>query len=80
LAVAFVSFYLGDKKVSETIPTAVTPNAASRLGTVSLNFNIKLSKLTPGEYTCQVTVLDPSAQKAAFGKPPFGLSLDPQYF
>jgi len=71
--VAFVSFYLGNKKVFETIPTAVTPNAASRLGTVPLNFNIRLNKLTPGEYNCQVTVLDPSARKAAFWQAPIRL-------
>jgi hypothetical protein len=29
-----------------------------------------MSKLPPGKYTCQVTVLDPKDQKAAFWQAP----------
>ena len=71
--VAFVSFYLADKKVFETTPTAITPNAASRLGTMPLNFDIGLSHLSPGEYDCQVTVLDPTTRKATFWQAPIRL-------
>jgi hypothetical protein len=38
---------------------AVTPAATNRLGTVPLSFSIGLNQLPPGEYDCQVTVLDP---------------------
>jgi hypothetical protein len=31
-----------------------------------LRFTVPLNALTPGEYTCQVTVLNPTGQKAAF--------------
>ena len=31
---------------------------------------MSLAKLPPGEYTCQVTVLDPNDQKAAFWQAP----------
>jgi hypothetical protein len=38
-----------------------------------LRFSLSLAKLTPGEYTCQVTVLDPTGQKAAFWQAPIML-------
>ena len=37
---------------------------------VPLRFSLSLSKLPPGEYNCQVTVLDPTSQKAAFWQAP----------
>jgi VWFA-related protein len=64
--VAFVSFYQGQKKVFETQPMAVTPASTSRLGTVPLSFNIGLNQLPPGQYDCQVTVLDPADMKGTF--------------
>jgi hypothetical protein len=64
--VAFVSFYQGQTKVFETQPMAVTPTAASRLGTVPLSFSIGLNQLPAGEYDCQVTVLDPTDTKGTF--------------
>ena len=42
----------------------------SRLQTVPLMFTFPLEKLDPGEYNCQVTVLDPEGQKAAFWQAP----------
>jgi hypothetical protein len=68
--VAFVSFYRGGAKVFETQPQAVTPGAATRLGTVALNFSIGLSELPPGEYDCQVNVIDPAGQKGTFWQAP----------
>jgi VWFA-related protein len=68
--VAFVSFYNGQTKVFETQPVAVTPDAASRLGVVPLNFTIGLSQLPPGQYDCQVTVLDPTDKKGTFWEAP----------
>jgi hypothetical protein len=64
--VAFVSFYQGQKKVFETQPVAVTPVATNRLGAVPLSFSIGLNQLPPGEYDCQVTVLDPAGVKGTF--------------
>jgi VWFA-related protein len=64
--VAFVSFYQGQTKVFETQPMAVTPAATSRLGTVPLSFSIGLNQLPPGEYDCQVTILDPTDTKGTF--------------
>ena len=31
-----------------------------------MKFSVPLAKLQPGRYTCQVSVLDPGAQKFAF--------------
>jgi len=35
-----------------------------------LRFDLSLDPLPAGEYNCQVTVLDPSGQKAAFWQAP----------
>ena len=40
------------------------------LKTVPLKFSLALNKLPPGRYNCQVTVLDPTGQKAAFWQAP----------
>lgn len=68
--VAFVSFYQGQKKVFETQPVAVTSASTSRLGAVPLSFSIGLNQLVPGQYDCQVTVLDPSGMKGTFWQAP----------
>ena len=38
--------------------------------TMPLAFDIPLNNLPPGAYNCQVTVLDPSGNKAAFWQAP----------
>ncbi|HUN82777.1 MAG TPA: VWA domain-containing protein [Terracidiphilus sp.] len=64
--VAFVSLYRDQKKAFDSSPVAVTPEAGSRLGVVPLRFSIKLGDLAPGEYQCEITVIDPSGRRAAF--------------
>ncbi len=68
--VAFVTFYRGQTKAFETAPLSVTEGLANKLRTIPLKFSLSLAKLPPGEYTCQVTVLDPASQKAAFWQAP----------
>jgi hypothetical protein len=68
--VAFVSFYRGQEKVFETQPLAALPDASNRLGVVPLRFVVPLNSLSPGEYNCQVTVLNPAGQKGAFWRAP----------
>jgi hypothetical protein len=63
---AFVSLYQGNTKAYESQPIAVVPQSGSRLGLTPLNFNIDIHALTPGEYQCQVAVLDPSTSKVTF--------------
>ncbi|MGP8252816.1 MAG: VWA domain-containing protein [Terracidiphilus sp.] len=71
---AFVSLYRGDTKVYETSPTAIAPSTASRLGTMPLSFNLGVNGLEPGPYECQVTILDPSTQKANYWRAPIVLA------
>jgi hypothetical protein len=68
--VAFVTFYRDQSKVFETPPRSVTEGLNNRLKTMPLRFDVSLDQLPPGAYTCQVTVLDPAGQKAAFWQAP----------
>jgi VWFA-related protein len=67
---AYVSFYRDQKMAMETPPIAVTPEPATRLGVVPLNFQVALGKLSPGEYQCQVSVIDPAGHRAGFWRGP----------
>jgi len=67
---AFVSLYRDGNRVFDTPPTAIEPSATSRLGTMPLTFNLGVNGLPPGQYDCQVTVLDPATQKANFWRAP----------
>jgi VWFA-related protein len=68
--VAFVTFYRGQAKAFETAPLQVSEALTNRLKTMPLKFSLPLGKLSLGAYTCQVTVLNPAAQKAAFWQAP----------
>jgi VWFA-related protein len=68
--VAFVTFYRGQTKAFETPPLPVTEGLSTKLKTVPLRFSLALNKLPAGRYNCQVTVLDPNGQKAAFWQAP----------
>ena len=63
---AFVSLYQDGKKLFETPPQSVVPSLTNRLGTMSLNFDLGVDELPRGSYDCQVTVVDPSTQKATY--------------
>lgn len=65
----FVTLYRANIKTFETTPTAIVP-AATQLGTMPLTFTLNIDRLPPGQYDCQVTVLDPSASKATFWRTP----------
>ena len=68
--VAFVSFYRTQAMAFETPPVRVSDGLDNRLRTTPLEFSVPLSGLAPGKYDCQVTVLDPGGQKAAFWQAP----------
>jgi VWFA-related protein len=74
--VAFVSFYRGEVKAFETEPLSVTGGPGgpggldARTKAVPLRFSLPLERFAPGRYDCQVTVLDPAAQKVAFWRAP----------
>jgi VWFA-related protein len=67
---AFVTLYANGSEALRTQPIAVAPNSATRLGITPLNFDVSASNLKPGQYECQVTVLDPATGKAAFWRAP----------
>ena len=67
---AFVTLYINGSEAFKTQPIAVAPNPATRLGITPLNFDVSASNLQPGQYDCQVTVLDPASGKAAFWRAP----------
>jgi hypothetical protein len=71
---AFITLYSKGAEAFRSQPIAVSPNPATRLGVTPLNFNVSAAGLKPGEYECQVTVLDPSTSKAAFWRAPIVIS------
>jgi VWFA-related protein len=68
--VATVSFYRGKVKAFETDPLQVTDGLNAKSKALPVRFSVPLGKLAPGRYTCQVSVLDPGAQKMAFWRAP----------
>ena len=67
---AFVSFFKNGTKAFETPVQAVTDGLDMKTKALPLRFAVPLTKLEPGEYVVQVTVLDPTGQKAAFWQAP----------
>ena len=63
---AYVSFYREGKKMLEVQPVQVPALTTNKLGTTPVSFRIGMGKLAAGEYQCQVTVLDPGGNRAAF--------------
>jgi hypothetical protein len=71
--VAFVGLYDGRKKVFETQPVEAKNGSNDRLKTTPIQFSMALEELPPGKYDFQVTILDPTGQKAAFWQAPIVL-------
>jgi len=71
--VAFVTFYRDGVKALETAPLPVTDGLDPKSKAIPLRFSVPLEKLSPGQYDCQVTVLDPTNQKAAFWEAPIAI-------
>jgi VWFA-related protein len=67
---AFVTLYSNGTEALKTQPIAVPPNPATRLGVTPFSFNVSAAGLKPGQYECQVTVLDPVTSKASFWRAP----------
>jgi hypothetical protein len=63
---AFVTLYRDGKKALQTQPVQVAATPDSRLGTTPIALHVPLDHQEPGEYQCQVTVLDPSTDRATF--------------
>ena len=68
--VAFATIYQGDRKAFETTPIEITEAWTNRVKTMPIAFSLSLDQLPPGKYNCQVTILNPAGQKAAFWQAP----------
>jgi VWFA-related protein len=67
---AYVTFFRGQFKAFETSALTATEGLNPKSKAVPLSFSIALDKLPPGEYDCQISILDPNAKKAAFWQAP----------
>jgi VWFA-related protein len=68
--VAVLSLYRGDQNVFETAPLPVVGGMHPTSKAVPVQFSVPLATIAPGRYECQVTVIDPDTQKAAFWRVP----------
>jgi VWFA-related protein len=71
--VATVTFFLGGVKAFETAPLKVFDGLNAKSKAVPLRFSVPLASLEPGRYTCQVSVVQPAAQKLAVWRAPMVL-------
>ncbi len=71
--VASVAFYRGKTKAFESAPLEVSTGLNEKSKALPLRFSLPLGKLQPGRYTCQVSVLNPTAGKFAFWRAPMVL-------
>jgi hypothetical protein len=67
---AVVTFLKDDEVVLESPAFTVTDGMDPKSKAVPFKLALPLGALAPGEYVCQITVLDPMVQKAAFWQAP----------
>jgi VWFA-related protein len=65
-----VAFFKGDEKIFQSPAYTVTEGMDAKSKAVPFKLTMPLGAMADGEYLCQITVLDPSAQKAAFWHAP----------
>jgi VWFA-related protein len=63
---AYATFYREGAKVYESQPVTVTAGVQRTSKAIPVRMTIPLASLSPGRYDWQVTVIDPTGQKAAF--------------
>lgn len=66
----FVGLYNGRTKVYETPPVEIAKGEGNELRTMPLQVRVPSQQMPPGEYDCQVSVLDQSGGKTAFWRAP----------
>lgn len=64
--VAYVAFYRDGAKVFESAPIDITSGIDPHSHAIPVSMTVPLEKLPPGIYDCEVGVLDPAGNKAAF--------------
>jgi len=67
---AYVVFLRGEERVFEATPFVVAEGMDPKSKAVPLKLTIPLQAIAEGEYICQITVVDPHAQKVAFWQAP----------
>jgi VWFA-related protein len=67
---ARVAFYQGPVKVMETSELKVSDGLDPKSKMLPIRMDVGLGSLKPGQYDCQVTVVDPATQKSAIWQRP----------
>lgn len=70
---ASLSVYSANKKVSETPSVRATRLDAQRQSALPVWFELPLEKMGPGQYECQVTLIDEFGRKFAFPRASFAI-------
>ena len=68
--VATLSLYRGRVKAFETQPMQITEGLDPATKALAVRFSFPLRDLEPGRYTCQVSILNPAAERFAFWRAP----------
>jgi VWFA-related protein len=71
--IANVAFYRGKIKAFESAPLEISQGLNDKSKALPVRFSLPLGKLQPGRYTCQVSVINPTARKFAFWRAPMVL-------
>ena len=67
---ADLMMFRGKSKAFESAPERVTKPKSGRPNTLAFEFQLPLSNIPPGRYTCQVSVIDEQARKFGFARAP----------
>ena len=69
-ALAYVTLFKDDEKIFESAPLQAAEGQGGRIKARSLQFTLALDQTPPGEYRCQVSVVDAASKKTAFWQAP----------
>ncbi|MGB6941855.1 MAG: VWA domain-containing protein, partial [Bryobacteraceae bacterium] len=67
---AELTMFRGKSKAFESAPVRVTKPKSGRQNTLAFEFQMPLSNIPPGRYTCQVSVIDEQARKFGYARAP----------
>ncbi len=67
---AELMMFRGKLKAFESAPVRVTKPKSGRPNTLAMEFEMPLANIPPGQYTCQVSVIDEQARKFGFARAP----------
>jgi VWFA-related protein len=67
---AELTMFRGKSKAFESAPVRVTKAKSGRPNTLALEFEMPLANIPPGQYICQVSVIDEQARKFGYARAP----------